>query len=314
MFKKMFSGGAAFLCLSLVLCAKVGSAQSCQRGAYGYYAYSAVGTGMPGALLTTGASNANPAYSNTTLGQLLADIANAGPFAASGTLYLDGSGNVRASAAAGLIGSYVVHSDCTIAVTLMDAFGTNTTVTTLQGIILAGGSEIDLGVLQNVSTGSSPAIGAYQSNLLIKLFKPLTTYCNIASLTGSYGLIATGNRVVNATAGSGAVIVPGQTVAPFFLIGRVQFDGNGNILPQAATPSSLSFLQFAGSYTVNADCTGTMTLGSNTVAAAFTIPGPTLSANFVLTQPSVTGGSTGPDIQFNLFNGAETLSGRGQVQ
>lgn len=314
MFKKMFSGGATFLCLSLVLCAKVGSAQSCRSGAYGYYAYSAIGIDVPSVSSTTSAANATPAYSNTTLGQLLAGIASTGPFAASGTLYLDGSGNIRASAAAGLIGSYVVNSDCTITVNLMDAFGTNTTVTTLQGIILAGGSEIDLAVLQNVSTGSSPVAGAYESHLLIKLFKPLTTYCNIGSLMGSYGLVATGNRVVSTTTGSGTVITPPQSIAPFSLIGRVQFDGNGNILPQAATASSLSFLQFAGSYTINPDCTGTMILGSNAVPGPFTTLGPTLPVNFVLTQPSVTGGSAGPDIQFNLFNGAETLSGLGQVQ
>jgi len=314
MFKKMFSGGATFLCLSLVLCAKVGSAQSCQSGAYGYYAYSAVGTGVPGTLLTTGATNANPAYSNTTLGQLLADVANTGPFAASGTLYLDGSGNIRASASAGLIGTYAVNSDCTITVTLMDAFGTNPTITTLQGIILARGSEIDLGMLQNVSTGSSPVIGSYQSNLLIKLFKPLTTYCNIGSLMGSYGLVATGNRVVTAATVSGTLTPSAQSVAPFFLIGRVQFDGNGNVVPQAATPSSLSFLQFAGTYAINPDCTGTMTLGSNTVPGPFTAPSPTLSVSFVLTQPSVADVSMRPDIQFNLFNGSETLSGRGQVQ
>jgi hypothetical protein len=207
-----------------------------------------------------------------------------------------------------------VNSDCTIAVTLVDAFGTNPAITTLQGIILARGSEIDLGVFQNVSTGPGPVVGSYQSNLLIKLFKPLATYCNIGSLIGSYGLIATGNRVVSATTGSGTVTIPSQVIAPFFLVGRGQFDGNGNILPQVATPSSLSFLQFAGSYTINPDCTGTMTLGSNTVPGLFTTPGPTLSVNFVLTQPSVADVSMRPDIQFDMFNGAETLSGRGQVQ
>jgi len=312
MFKKMFSGGIAFLCLSLVLCAKVGSAQSCQSGAYGYYAYSAIGFDDPGAS-TTSSTNANPAYSNTTLGQLLADIANVAPFAASGTLYLDGSGNIRASASARLIGAYVVNSDCTITVTLMDAFGTNPTITTLQGIILARGSEIDLGVLQNVSTSSSPVIGANQSHLLIRLFKPLATYCNNGSLIGSYGLVGTGHRTVNVTTGSGTVTVPSQTRGAFHLIGRVQFDGNGNILPQAAT-SSLSFLQFAGSCTINPDCTGTMTIGSNTVPAPFTTPGPTLSVNVVLTQPSVADASMRPDIQFNMFTGTEALSGVGQVQ
>ena len=310
MFKMTFSGVATLLCMSFVLCAKVGSAQACQSGVTGFYAYSAIG--IDAASSTTSPTNANPAYSNTTLGQLLAGVANTGPFAASGTLYFDGSGNIRASASAGLIGSYVVNSDCTIAVTLMDAFGTNPTITTLQGIILARGSEIDLGVLQNVSTASSPVIEGYQSHLLIKLFRPLSTYCNLGSIVGSYALVGTGHRHV--TTGSGTVIVPSQTMGAFFLIGRAQFDGNGNILPQAATASSLSFLQFAGSYTINSDCTGTMTLGNNTVPSPFATPGSTLSVNFVLTQPSVADGSMRPDIQFNLFNGTETLSGLGQVQ
>jgi hypothetical protein len=319
MFKKMFSGGATFLCLSLALCAKIGSAQACQSGADGHYLYSAIGTGIPGALLTTSSSSSTSAYSNTPLGQLLAGIANPGPFAASGTLYLDGSGNIRTSSAAQggttmLVGTYVVNSDCTIAVTLTDAFGTNTATTTLQGLILAQGSEIDLGVLQNVSAGLSTAIGAYQSNLLVRLSRPLATYCNMSNLNGSYALIATGNRAANVATGSGTVILPAQTVAPFFLLGRVQFDGSGSILSQAATSSSLSFLQFAGSYAVNTDCTGTMTLGSNSSTGTVPTSGTTLSVNFVLTQPSFPGISMRPDIQFNVFNGTETLFGRGQAQ
>jgi hypothetical protein len=316
MFKMMFSGVSTLLCVSLVLCAKVGSAQACQSGANGYYSYSAIGTGVPGALFTTNTGSLTSAYSNTPVGQLLNGIANTGPFAASGSFYLDGSGNIRASSAPQggttmLVGTYVVNSDCTIAVTLTDAFGTNTTATTLQGLILANGSEIDLGVLQNVSTGSSTAAGAYQSNLLIKLFRPLATFCSASNLNGSYALIGTGTRVANVATGSGTVILPTQTVASFFLLGRVQFDATGTILPQVATSSSLSFLQFAGSYTVNSDCTGTMTLGSDNGTAA---SGSTLAVNFVLTQPGSPGISMKPDIQFNLSNGVETLFGRGQVQ
>ncbi len=319
MFKKTFSEAATLLCISFVLCAKIGSAQACQSVANGYYSYSAIGTGIPGALLTTSSTNSTPAYSNTPLGRLLTGVANTGPFATSGSLYVDGSGSVRASSAPQggttmLVGTYVVNSDCTIAMTLTDAFGTSTTVTTLQGLILANGAEIDLGVLQNVSAGSSTAIGAYQSNLLIKLVRPLATYCNVSNLNGSYALIATGTRVANVAAGSGTVILPAQTVASFFLLGRVQFDANGTILPQTATASSLSFLQFAGSYTVNTDCTGTMTLGSNSSTGASLTPGSTLSVTFVLTQASVPGVSMRPDIQFNLSNGAETLFGRGQAQ
>ena len=322
MFKKMFSGGTTFLCLSLVLCAKIGSAQACQSGADGSYSYSAIGIGIPGALLTTGTTNSTSAYSNTPLGQLLTGVSNTGPFAASGTLYLDGSGNIRASSATQggtmmLVGTCVVNSDCTIAMTLTDAFGTNTTATTLQGLILAQGSEIDLGVLQGVSGGSGTTGLVYQSNLLIRLIRPLATYCNVGNLSGSYALIATGNTVVNVATGSGIVSAPAQTVAPFFLFGRVQFDGNGTILPQAATPSSLSILQFAGTYTVNTDCSGTMILGSNSSTSTNGSPttsGSTLSVSFTLTQPAFPGISMRPDILFNMFDGTETLFGRGQAQ
>jgi hypothetical protein len=136
----------------------------------------------------------------------------------------------------------------------------------------------------------------------------------MSNLNGSYALIATGNRAANVATGSGTVILPAQTVAPFFLLGRVQFDGSGSILSQAATSSSLSFLQFAGSYAVNTDCTGTMTLGSNSSTGTVPTSGTTLSVNFVLTQPSFPGISMRPDIQFNVFNGTETLFGRGQAQ
>lgn len=318
MFKMIFSGATTILCVSLILCAKVGSAQTCQSTVNGYYVYSAIGNGAPGALFTTN-TGTNSVFSDTPVGQLLTGVANTGPFASSGTLYLDGSGTIRANSAAQggttmSVGTYALNSDCTIRVTLTDAFGTDQTPTTLQGIILANGAEIDLGVLQDISAGTSTAPGKYQSNLLIKLIRPLATYCTVSNLNGSYALVATGTRVATVVTGPGTVALPAQTETPFFLFGRVLFDGNGSIPVPSATPSSLGFLQFSGSYTVNTDCTGTMTLNSVGSTGGSTTSDPSLSLTFVLTQPRVSDASMRPEIQFSQSGGAQTLSGYGLAQ
>ena len=181
MLETSYSRIAAFLGVSLLLGAKIGSAQqTCQASINGFYSYSAIGNGLPGALLptstgttgtgsgtitgtgsTTGTTTTAPPFSNTGVGQLVGGATNTAPFASSGTLYFDNGGNIRASSTSQFgtanttVGTYVVNSDCTITVTLNDAFGTNKTAATLQGVILGNGSEIDLGVLQNVSTTTS---------------------------------------------------------------------------------------------------------------------------------------------------------------
>jgi len=100
------------------------------------------------------------------------------------------------------------------------------------------------------------------------------------------------------------------------------------------TPSSLGFLQFGGSYKVNTDCTGTLTLtstnantttGSTTgssTSGSTTASNSSLTLNFILSQPMVPftgagvipGASTSPIIQFNMSNSTETLFGFGQAQ
>jgi hypothetical protein len=316
MFKTTFSKTAVLCCLGLALCAKVGSAQTCQGAVNGAYAYSAIGTGYPGALFTPVTGSAST-FSNTSIGQLLGGIANTGPFALSGTLWFDSSGNIAAAQGSArlMVGTYALNTDCTISATLTDAFGSSKSTTALQGIVLANGSEIDLGVLQNVSNNSVAAPGAFQSSLLIKLVRPLATYCSVSNLTGSYALIATGTRVASLPIGTGNDIVPAQTEASFFMFGRAQFDGSGNIFAPAGPASSLGFLQFVGSYTVNTDCTGTLTLGTvSTVAGTSVTPGATLSVNFVLTQPSVPFTGTRPVIEFNQSSATQTLFGYGEAQ
>jgi hypothetical protein len=398
--KIRFSRLSTFVCAGVVLCGQIVSAQVCQDTLVGYYSYSALGNGQAGSLLAgtgngsgtsvgTGTGNTTAAFSNTELGQLLSGATNTVPFSSAGTLYFDGAGNIRASMTAqgGLampVGTYVLNSDCTITVTLTDNFSTatNRTVTALQGIVLSGGSVIDLGVLQNVSptggststntstsTGGSTSTttstssagtgngvaGLYESNLLITLVRAYSSLCAASNLSGSYAIVASGTRIAavgtsstgtgtgngsssgtgNGTGtGTGTSTASGQTEAPFFLFGRIQFDGNGNIVSPANNTSALSYLQFSGSYTVNPDCTGTMTLGgvstaagsgsgssTSTTGTTTTNSSSPITLNFVITQPTTAAsistanvGGTRPGFQFSSSNSSETFFGVGTPQ
>ena len=352
-----FSRLATF-CIGAVLCAEAASAQATcevpQRNFSskdvtigGYYSYSAIGNGLPGSLLPTtgtggtgGTTGTTPPFTSTEVGQLLGGVANAGPFASSGILFLDASGNILASSTAQqsgattLVGTYKLNSsNCTITVTLKDAFGNNTTAQSLQGVVLRDGSEIDLGVLQNFTTGTictvpstGPCTGTstttavntlYGSNTLVKLLRQQSPSCSASSLGGSYALIGNGNRVATLTGGTTSGT---QTQAPFFTFGLVQFDGNGNMISQSGT-SSLGYLQFAGTYTVNADCTGTMTLsnatststGGNTGGTGTTTSTTGTSVNFALIQPSASSGGS-PQISFSQSGSGQTMFGTGIAQ
>jgi hypothetical protein len=353
---KDFSRLAA-LCAGAILCTATVSAQTCQiQGVTvgGYYTFASIGNGAPGSLLTppaTGTSGGSgstaPGYSATELGELLNGLANGVPFASSGTIYLNGAGSIIANSPTGVptvAGSYVLNSDCTITVTLSDVFGTITTKAILQGVVFDNGAEIDLGVLTNVNTGTSSTSGStgtgstgtsttstagalYESNVLVHLIRPPSAACSVSSLEGSYVLSGTGTGVATvAAAGSTSST---QTEAPFFWFASIDFDGNGNVIIPSVVPSALSYLQYTGSYKVNADCTGTMTLKSNTGASSSTTgtssttSSSALSVYFILSQPTVPfnpgnpsqqASSPSPGIEFSLSSGTETLSGRGIAQ
>jgi hypothetical protein len=368
----------ATLCVGAFLCAEAASAQTCevpQRNFSkevtigGYYSYSAIGNGLPGSLVTTtgtggtgvttgtggtgsttgtgtgSTTGTTPPFTSTEVGQLLSGVSNTGPFASSGLLYLDASGNILAgpttqTGLTTLVGTYKLNSsNCTITVTLKDAFGNNTTPTTLQGVVLRDGSEIDLGVLQNFTTGAictvpstGPCNGTgtgtgtgtstatavptlYGSNIFVRLIRQQSPSCSVNDLAGSYALFGDGDRVATTVGGS----TFSSTQAPFFTFGLVQFDGNGHIISQPAT-SSLSYLQFAGTYTVNSDCTGTMTLNNATNTPASGSNGGTTTStngtpvNFILIQPSASSGSTSPEISFSQFGNGQTMFGTGIAQ
>jgi hypothetical protein len=73
--------------------------------------------------------------------------------------------------------------------------------------------------------------------------------CSNASLSGSFGLT-----------GTGTIFNPSASV--FAQVGRQTFDGNGNT--DAAATTSINGVSFpvtiTGTYTVNRDCTGSLTL------------------------------------------------------
>jgi hypothetical protein len=76
--------------------------------------------------------------------------------------------------------------------------------------------------------------------------------CSNASLQGSFGFTSTGTLLA----------LPSPLAGPFAEVGRQTFDGNGNTDATAtASPNgNIVKLTLQGTYVVNPDCTGSMTL------------------------------------------------------
>ena len=77
--------------------------------------------------------------------------------------------------------------------------------------------------------------------------------CSNATLQGSFGYTATGTLLPAA--------VPPPFVGPFGEVGRQTFDGNGNTAATATINANGNIINVTiqGTYTVNPDCTGSMT-------------------------------------------------------
>jgi hypothetical protein len=101
------------------------------------------------------------------------------------------------------------------------------------------------------------------------------------------------------------------------------------VIPQTVgSGSPLGSFQYKGTYTVNLNCSGTMTLGpvpATTTTTTTTTTSPSLTVNFVLTPPitypttnaysaTPSGNAARPGIEFNLTSAGETLSGFGIAQ
>jgi hypothetical protein len=80
------------------------------------------------------------------------------------------------------------------------------------------------------------------------------TECSKATLHGSFGYTSTGTLTTS--------YVPAPYAGPFAEVGRQTFDGKGNTEAAATVSSngSITPVTVKGRYTVNPDCTGTMTL------------------------------------------------------
>jgi hypothetical protein len=78
--------------------------------------------------------------------------------------------------------------------------------------------------------------------------------CSNATLQGSFGYTSTGTLLPS--------YVPPPFAGPFAEVGRQTFDGKGNTEATATLSANGNIQQVTiqGTYTVNADCTGSMTL------------------------------------------------------
>jgi hypothetical protein len=93
--------------------------------------------------------------------------------------------------------------------------------------------------------------------------------CSKATLWGSFGYTSTGTLLDS--------YVPPPFAGPFGEVGRQTFDGRGNTSATATTSSNgnIAPVTIEGTYTVNPNCTGTMTVNvsqfDSTVHADFVI-------------------------------------------
>jgi hypothetical protein len=91
--------------------------------------------------------------------------------------------------------------------------------------------------------------------------------CSNASLRGSFGFTSTGTLLA----------LPPPLAGPFAEVGRQTFDGNGNTDATATLSANgnIGRVTVQGTYVVNPDCTGSMTLHVSPF-------GTTVSADFVI--------------------------------
>ena len=100
---------------------------------------------------------------------------------------------------------------------------------------------------------------------------------------------------------------------PSSVIGYLNFDSAGHIIPQAAwanmssAQTTYSTLAFTGTYTVNPDCSGAMTISnSSSLAATGASSASAITIDFVISPPTITAsaGSSNP----NGFSGPPDLN------
>jgi mucin-2 len=298
-------------------------------GSYGFVASQGGTTPTTTGTTTATSSSATSGYSTTELGKLLGGIAAGDQFGLSGVLTFDGAGHIDAESSTGtsqVVGTYSVNPDCSITVSLSDVFGTNTTPATFVGIILGRGTEIDLTTAANLdsqtaapatsstgttTTGTTTTTTSAGQGLTIKLVQLLyRNGCSVATIGGLYGFVLNPDQVQAAsTTGTGTTAGTGTTTAstvqPSAVIGYLYFSGAGSIIAQPTTANyqtigtSYASLVFTGTYTVNPDCSGTMSIStsspSTSSSTSTTAANQTLTINFVISPGTFSGQAGNPN-------------------
>jgi hypothetical protein len=107
--------------------------------------------------------------------------------------------------------------------------------------------------------------------------------CSNATLRGSFGFTSTGTLLA----------LPPPLAGPFAEVGRQTFDGNGNTdaTATASANGNIAKLTLQGTYAVNPDCTGSMTLFvfelNGSFNADFVIDDDGEELRVILTDPGV---------------------------
>ena len=263
------------------IAAPIVSAQTCSGvadfiGGYGFVAsrsfFVPVGVTPPGTPggsifvpIAVTAPGTSTGLSLTPIGKLITSAFGPSPFASTGRVQSDGSGNLFAFSgvsslpASARIGTYTVNTDCTVAMTIFDfpsattgvaPTGTGTQIT-LEGAISDSGDVVELIQTGTAAVGASMRLQRTAQN----------NACNNASLNGR--LNVTGGGLL--LSGSGIT----ATVVPLAFTGVLFADGAGNFTtPPGQANSALKARHITGTYTVNADCTGTGTLMNGGVSRA----------------------------------------------
>jgi hypothetical protein len=327
-------------------------AQTCAttdvNGTYGFVAlFTGVSVAPPGTTAGPAGTIPGPVFSNSQLGKLLGNVSGSSAASLAGQLYFDGAGGVWVSSAPGgnnvLAGAYTVNSDCTIQITLRDALSAvpPRSSTSLVGVLANAGTELYLAYAPAVSTetgasggtapGSAPPRLSTRSAIhLIRVNNQ--TACSASTLRGAYTLIGMGSGFAAPDSSQGA----GTSTPPSTFIARVRFDGAGTLTADPVTSSPLAMFQYTGTYTVNADCTGTMTLQqASPTAPGATTPATTSgsassspsgwAASFVITGPITQVNGAGvvafqniyglrPSLIFAISNGTQTVNGHGAAE
>ncbi len=250
------------LLLLLVTAAAVAPAQTCSgnQDFYGVYLYTALNNrSVPAA---PPAASTSLTFSDTPAGRLLKSIYLQVPFASTGRLIADGLGGVFAAppdadVITTRIGTYKVNSDCTLTMSLFDAF--NTRILPIGDPVPRGAASFE-GILQNRGDEASFLLTGQAWATSLSLARPfLAQGCTNATLSGAFGISGSGTATVAATETTPV------SAAPLSLLGRFAADGAGNLTPDTpALESPLPKRQITGTYKVEADCTGTARLVQDT--------------------------------------------------